>query len=157
MRHLEDKGLKIEGVFSSKMLSDYPICIDTYGYLAVKHMSFMDENVKLLLKKMPDFETVFDTFVNKTIAGFIFNNILDVCLSLFYKPYFDEFYDKIKQCFNQISILKKKYLKKHMLEYLADDTQYEIIVKRKMIDKSVRDYYVEKGIYAKSKELLEVI
>ena len=38
--------------------------------------------------------------------------------------------------------------------YLADDIQYESIVNRDMIDKNVRDYYIEKGIYVKSKELL---
>ena len=79
---------------------------------------------------------------------------MDICLSLFYKPYFDDFYERMKQDYSRISVSKKKYLVKNMLMYLADDIQYESIVNRDMIDKNVRDYYIEKGIYVKSKELL---
>lgn len=82
---------------------------------------------------------------------------MDICLSLFYKPYFDDFYDKIKQCSNQISVAKERHLIKYILKYLADDTQYEIIVNRDTIDKSIRAYYIENDIHAKSKELLELI
>lgn len=148
--------MKIEGIFSDEVLSGYPICLDTYGYLGFKHASYIDEDIKLFLKEMPDFEMVFSVFMNKPIK--LFNNkILDICLSLFYNPYFDEFYDRVKQRFFQISFAKKKYLIKNMLKYLSDDFQYEGIVKRNLIDESLRDYYIEKDIYAKSKELLSLI
>ncbi|MDE7105618.1 MAG: hypothetical protein K2O22_00455, partial [Anaeroplasmataceae bacterium] len=75
----------------------------------------------------------------------------------FYRPYFNEFYEKIKACSNQMRIAKKKYLIKHMLKYLSDDIHYEIIVNRNLINNDLRDYYVEKDIYAKSKELLELL
>lgn len=149
--------MKIEGMFSGEAVSNYAICIDTYGHLGIKYASYKDENIRLLLKAMPDFEMVFSTFLKKPILLLEFNKILDICLSLFYKPYFDEFYERVKQCSDQISVIKKKYLIKQMLKYLADDMQYEIIVNRDMIDKSVREYYIEKGIYVKSKELLELI
>ena len=45
----------------------------------------------------------------------------------------------------------------HMLNYLADDMQYEIIVKRDMIDHNVREYYIQKGIYEKSKEMIKIL
>lgn len=149
--------MKIEGIFTSEVISNYSICVDTYGYLGLKYASYRDENINLLLKEMPNFEMVFSTFINESIMLFRSNMNLDICLSLFYKPYFDDFYHKIKQCFNHISRLKKKYLKKNMLSYLADDMQYEIIVNRNLIDERLRDYYIEKNIYSKSKELLELI
>lgn len=144
-------------MFTGEVISNYSICVDTYGYLGLKYASYKDEHINLLLKEMPDFDKVFSTFINESIMLFKCNMILDICLSLFYKPYFEEFYYKIKQCFNQISCLKKKYLKKNMLSYLADDMQYEIIVNRNLIDERLRDYYIEKKIYSKSKELLEII
>lgn len=149
--------MKIEGIFSGEVLSGYAICLDTYGYLELKYASYRDENIKLLLKEMPNFEMVFSIFMNESIRLFKSNKILDICLSLFYKPYFDDFYDRVKQCSIQISVAKKKYLIKNMLKYLADDMQYEIIVSRNLIDNSLRDYYIEKDIYVKSKELLRLI
>lgn len=44
-----------------------------------------------------------------------------------------------------------------MLECLADDWQYEIIVKRNEISEELRDYYIEKDIYARSNELLYLL
>ncbi len=45
----------------------------------------------------------------------------------------------------------------NMLNYLADDMQYEIIVKRDMIDHNEREYYIQKGIYEKSKEMIKIL
>ena len=149
--------MDIDGIFSGKTLSNYDICIDTYGYLGLKYSSYIDENVKLFLKKIPAFETVFDAFINEPIFMFKSNKNIDICLSLFYKPYFDEFYYRIIQNIGQLSVKKRKYLLKNMLDFLANDTQHEIIVNRNMINKSVRDYYIKKNIYTRSKELISLI
>lgn len=148
---------KIEGIFSGEVINNYSICIETYGQLGLKYASYRDEHIRLFLKEMPDFEMVFETFMSESIILFKSNRILDACLSLFYKPFYNEFYDRIKHCSNQISPAKKKYLIKYMLKYLADDMQYEIIVNRNMIDDNLRDYYIEKDIYVKSKELLGIL
>lgn len=82
---------------------------------------------------------------------------LDICLSLFYQPYFIEFYEYVKLKKDTITANKKKFIIKNMLEYLADDMQFQIIVERDMIDKSVREYYIQKDIHKKSKELIELL
>ena len=106
--------MKIEGIFSSDTLNEYPICLDTYGYLGVKYtknlMEDDDKDMYLFLKKLPSFEEVFSTFMNESVKIFRSNKNLDICLSLFYDPYFNEFYNKIKQCYFQIGTRTKKYL-----------------------------------------------
>lgn len=131
--------------------------MDTYGQLGLKYATYRDEHIMLYLKELPDFEMVFNIFMNESMFFLKTKKNIDICLSLFYKPYFDDFYNRIKQCSNQIKITKKKYLIKNMLKYLADDIQYEIIVNRNMINNDLRDYYIEKDINVKSKELLSLI
>lgn len=153
--------MKIEGIFSSDTLNEYPICLDTYGYLGLKYtknlMEDDDKDMYLFLKKLPSFEEVFSTFMNESVKIFRNNKNLDICLSLFYDPYFDDFYNKIKQCYFQIGARKKKYLIKNMLKYLADDIYYKIIVVMNAYGDMLSNYYIKKDIYAKSKELLRLI
>lgn len=153
--------MKIEGIFSCDTLNDYPICLDTYGYLGLKYtknlMEDDDKDMYLFLKKLPGFEEVFSTFMNESVKIFRSNKNLDICLSLFYDPYFDKFYNKIKQCYFQIGARKKKYLIKNMLKYLADDIYYKIIVVMNAYGDKLSNYYIKKDIYAKSKELLRLI
>ena len=153
--------MKIEGIFSSDTLNEYPICLDTYGYLGLKYtknlMEDDDKDMYLFLKKLPSFEEVFNIFMNESVKIFRSNKNLDICLSLFYNPYFNEFYNKIKQCYFQIGARKKKYLIKNMLKYLADDIYYKIIVVMNAYGDRLSNYYIKKDIYAKSKELLSLI
>ncbi len=154
--------MEIEGKFSSKMLSQYPIRIETYGILGLKNADFNigcgEADMFLFLKEMPSFETVFNIFLETPFLFLKFNKRLDICLSLFYKPYFSEFYDKIKNCYEKLSFLKKKYLIKYMLEYFANDIYYNVIVTNDSLsDKAERAYYIEKNIWLKSKELLTLI
>lgn len=153
--------MKIEGIFSSDTLNEYPICLDTYGYLGVKYtknlMEDDDKDMYLFLKKLPSFEEVFSTFMNESVKIFRSNKNLDICLSLFYDPYFNEFYNKIKQCYFQIGTRTKKYLINNMLKYLADDIHYNDIVVMNWCGDRLRNYYIKKDIYAKSKELLRLI
>lgn len=149
--------MQIEGVFSGDELDDYPVCLNTYGQMGLKYAKYPDENVHLNLKEIPVFEKVLDLYIKDSGAIFKNHKILDICLSLFYQPYFGELYSNIMQYGNQFSKRGKKYLIQNMLNYLADDMQYEIIVKRDMIDHNVREYYIQKGIYEKSKEMIKIL
>lgn len=153
--------MKIEGIFSCDTLNEYPICLDTYGYLGLKYtknlMEDDDKDMYLFLKKLPSFEEVFNIFMNESVKIFRSNKNLDICLSLFYNPYFNEFYNKIKQCYFQKGARKKKYLIKNMLKYLADDIHYNDIVVMNWCGDRLSNYYIKKDIYAKSKELLRLI
>ena len=153
--------MKIEGTFSCDILSKYPICLDTYGYLGLKYtknlMEDDDKDMYLFLKKLPNFEEVFSTFMNESVKIFRSNKNLDICLSLFYDPYFNEFYNKIKQCYLQMGARKKRYLINNMLKYLADDIHYNDIVVMNLCGDRLSNYYIKKDIYAKSKELLRLI
>lgn len=153
--------MKIEGTFSCDILSKYPICLDTYGYLGLKYtknlMEDDDKDMYLFLKKLPNFEEVFSTFMNESVKIFRSNKNLDICLSLFYDPYFNEFYNKIKQCYFQMGARKKRYLINNMLKYLADDIHYNDIVVMNLCGDRLSNYYIKKDIYAKSKELLRLI
>lgn len=153
--------MKIEGTFSSDTLNEYPICLDTYGYLGLKYtknlMEDDDKDMYLFLKKLPSFEEVFSTFMNESVKIFRSNKNLDICLSLFYNPYFNEFYNKIKQCYFQMGARKKRYLINNMLKYLAGDIHYNDIVVMNLCGDRLSNYYIKKDIYAKSKELLRLI
>lgn len=149
--------MQIEGVFSGDELDDYPVCLNTYGQMGLKYAKNLDENVHLNLKEIPVFESILDVYIKESGAVFKNHKILDICLSLFYLPYFEELYSNIMQYGNQFSKRGKKYLIQNMLNYLADDMQYEIIVKRDMIDHNVREYYIQKGIYEKSKEMIKIL
>lgn len=156
-------NMKIEGIFSSDTLSEYPICLDTYGIMESKYSKYPmgevidNKETNLLLKKLPSFEEVFSTFMNESVKIFRSNKNLDICLSLFYNPYFNEFYNKIKQCYFQMGARKKRYLINNMLKYLADDIHYNDIVVMNLCGDRLSNYYIKKDIYAKSKELLRLI
>ncbi len=146
----------INGIITDNNVPEGYVCFDTIPSIGIFYCSDVRNGtvVKTCVKDLPEFAEVYKHFVDCKIVSFFRNKQLDICLSLFYKPYFDDFYERMKQDYSRISVSKKKYLVKNMLMYLADDIQYESIVNRDMIDKSVRDYYIEKGIYVKSKELL---
>lgn len=149
----------INGIITDDHAPTGYVCFDTIPTIGIFYCSDVQNGsrVKTYIKDLPEFEEVYRHFINCKIVPFYRNKQLDICLSLFYKPYFDNFYYKIKKSFNKISYIKKEYLKKYMLNYLADDMRYEAIVNRKLIDESLKAYYIEKNIYSRSKELLKLI
>ena len=149
----------INGIITDNNVPEGYVCFDTIPTIGIFYCSDVRNGtgVKTYVKDLPEFETVYKHFINCKIVPFFRNKQLDICVSLFYMPYFDVFYERIKQEHDRISLSKKKYLVKYMLMYLADDMQYESIVCRNLIDKNLRDYYIEKDIYVKSKELLKLI
>lgn len=149
----------INGIITDDNVPEGYVCFDTIPTIGIFYCSDVRNGtgVKTCIKDLLEFEEVYKHFLNCKIIPFFRNKQLDICLSLFYKPYFDNFYERMKQDYDRISVSKKKYLVKYMLMYLADDIQYEGIVNSNLIDKNLRDYYIEKDIYVKSKELLRAI
>lgn len=158
---------KIEGLISDQVdekSSEKYIVFHTYGSLSRKysHYNEFDEktykNPHLYVPSLPPFEEVYKSFVSLSRFPFIHGKAKDVCLSLFYNPYFDEFYGKMKREVHNLSWYQKVFLKNHMLKYLANRVQYEMIVKLKAnVFPSRREHYVKKDIYEKSNELLKII
>ncbi len=153
--------MKIKGKFSSKLLKEYPIKIPVYGFLGAKNADFDlrdGGNLFLFLKELPTFKTVFDTFIKRPIFFPFFTKRLDICLTLFCKPYFNEFYNEVKNCYKKISFLKKKYLMKYMLGYFGSDIHYKIVVIDDMVtEKDLKEFFIETDIHNKCKELIELL
>ncbi len=112
--------MQIEGVFSGDELDDYPVCLNTYGQMGLKYAKNLDENVHLNLKEIPVFESILDVYIKESGAVFKNHKILDICLSLFYQPYFEELYSNIMQYGNQFSKRGKKYLIQNKVNILGE-------------------------------------
>lgn len=146
------------------IITDYNVpkgyeCFDTIPTIGMHYSSDIRNgtDVKTCVESMPEFEEVYKLFLDCKIFPIFRNKKLDICLSLFYKPFFDEFYEKFKQDYRNISASKKKFLAKYLLTYLSSEVHYKIIVEESFLGKEKRDYYIEKDIYVKSKELLKLI
>jgi len=157
---------KFEGFISDQVdesKSDEYLVFHTFGSMEIKysHYNEFDEktykNPQLYMRVLPSFEEVYESFVSLSKFPFVHGKAKDVCLSLLYNPYFEEFYDKMKKEFRNLSWYQKKLLENHMLKYLADRVQYGMIVELNAnFFPSTREYYVKKDIYNKSRELLSI-
>lgn len=152
--------MKIEGVFSSESLHKYPVVLEPLASVSITYGNILDDETKLRLSTMPCFDEVMQCFIAARTPVAIKSLQLDICLSLFYNPYFSEFYEYIKADGSIKSIFgarKIKYMISRMLNYLSDDIYYEMIVTRNGIDDKTRDYYIKNDIWQKSKELLKLL
>ena len=114
--------------------------------------------VKLCLKELPKFDDVYELFITTKCPIFRENDQLNICLSLFYNPYFDEFYKKVKNEIMNIPKKQLKYLKNNFLDILAGKIYYNIVFKNDILKSDpIRDYFIEKDIFNKSRELLVLI
>lgn len=145
----------IKGIITDHNIPEGYLVFDTLPTIGIFYSSDSRNgtDVKTCVKELPDFEEVYNYFLECKTFSFIFHKKLDICLSLFYQPYFDEFYKKVKQSYLKISTFKKKYLIKHMLKYFSGIWMIEA----EIIPQTAKDYYLEKDIYNKSKELLELL
>ena len=82
------------------------------------------------------------------------NERQDICLSLFYNPYFEEFYNRFKNDVQNIPNNRLRFLKRYLLLELSDDNKYGGVIEKDMRD---RDYFIEHDIYNKCKEMLSLI
>ena len=155
---------KIEGIITYEDIKGDYIVLEPYGKLASLYSVYDakggDITAKLYLRAMPSFDDVYNCFMSCSAWFLKMNKTQDICLSLFYNPFFTEFYERIKTDVNGIPKSRLNFLKNNMLNYLADEMQYKIIVEEmKSLYPSpwFRNYYIEKDIYNKSKELLELL
>lgn len=162
----------MESIITDKTNCEYPIQLETYLFLAITYSSNTAEvvsnmdayasnvngQVKLYLKELPSFEEVFALFLSTKCPIFKTNKQLDVCLSLFFNPYFDEFYKQVRDQASEIPQKHRKYLTKNLLFWLSSAVYYNIVYKTDVFcENSTKDYFIKKDIYIKSKELLGLI
>lgn len=151
---------KIEGFITDKKVEDYYIVFNTPGQLGFWYSSDIHSgtNVKTYLKELPPFGDVYNYFMSCRFWGLKFNKQQDICLSLFYDPYFIEFYERLKIDAMNISKNRKRFLMKFLLKYLATLNHHLHIfdVAGEGIEQ-MKTLYIEKDMYNKSKELLELL
>lgn len=113
--------------------------------------------VRTYIKDLPSFEQVFDYFLSckKTILKR--NMMQDVCLSLFFHPYFSEFYEKIKANYKALSNDRKKTIKKYLLSDLSNEEHYIGIMNYDVGGPMLKQWYCDKDVFKKSKELVEIL
>lgn len=141
----------IDGYISDKHENKKDIIYDTYGKLGFAYSTFRDSNPKVYLKSLPSFESIYNYFMSCRICFLKLNKQQDLCLSLFYNPYFDAFYNRLKKDIKNIVENRKTFLKKYLLSYLADPNYYKAIIDFNMDSK---DYYLTHAVYERSNELL---
>ncbi|MFA7032491.1 MAG: hypothetical protein WC201_02910 [Bacilli bacterium] len=146
---------KIDGFISDKDIDGNYLIFETYGKLGFAYsVSYMDSDPKVYLKKMPTFNEVYAYFMSCKTHFLKINKSQDICLSLFYNPYFEEFYLRLKNDIKNISNNRLKFLKKYLLSDFADPIQYRGIIEMNVEEK---EYYITHDIFNKSKELLQLI
>ena len=150
--------MKIEGTFSSENLFGYKQFL-AFPKLGERYMP-AEKFVKgigelwLYIKEVPSFETVYNKFMNQIIPCLGINKQQDICLSLFYDPYFDDFYKKVEQFYTEIANNRKRFLIKNFLNFLADETTFKIFLE---VDSKDKENYFQKDMFNKSKQLLNLL
>lgn len=150
--------MKIKGTFSSENLFEFKQFL-VYPKIGERYMS-AEKFIKgtgelyLYIKEVPSFEKVYNTFMRQRTPFCGFNKQQDICLSLFFDPYFDEFYEKIGQVYGEIGINRKKYLIKHFLSFLSDEVTLKIFL---FVDSKYKEHYLKKDMFNKSKKLLNLL
>lgn len=151
---------KINGFFSDKIIEDGYMNFNSLASIGFFYSSDIRNgtNVRVYLKELPKFDVLYDFFLSSNKNIFFRNKNLDICLSLFYDPYFLEFYNRLKSDIelNIISLKNLKYIKKYMLDYLANPYHFHSIVEENLCGDDLRNYYKEKDLFNKSKELLNL-
>ena len=134
----------IDGFISDKVIEGEYIVLTTYSKLGFAYsISYRDAVSQVFLKKLPSFMEVYNYFMSCKSQLLKINKSQDICLSLFYNPYFSEFYSKLKTDIGNISKNRLKAIRRLLLAYLADPIQYKNIVNFDMADK---EHYIKYNI-----------
>jgi hypothetical protein len=151
---------KICGVLTDKSSKSGRLVLSTYGYLGFWYSSDIHNgtSVKLNLNELPKFQYVYDFFMSRRFFGLKLDKSQDICLSLFFNPYFDEFCEYMEGNICTISMSRLRFLVKHFFQPLADTAQYKLIVEDDAVeDKFLRSWYLQKNIQTRSLKLIELI
>lgn len=150
--------MKIEGTFSNENIFGYKRFL-VYPKIGERYMA-AEKFVKgigelyLYIKEVPSFETVYNKFMSQKIPCLGISKQQDICLSLFYDPYFDNFYKKVEQFYGGIANNRKKFLMKYFLTFLADEATLKMFLETDSKDK---ENYFRKDMFNKSKQLLNLL
>ena len=134
----------------------YPV-LASIGFSTRQH--YRDSEPHVFLPKTVSFEDLWKIFLKKktlilNIGQIRFCEIIDCCISLFYNPFFPDFYQKFKTDYNTISKRKIRIIYKHLLRYLVN-------LKDRFVfgDVLVSGYtfYQENSVYTKCNELINLI
>lgn len=143
----------IEGVITDLVpKGEYNIELETYGTLGFAYASYMDSSPKLYLKTLPSFNECINYFLSASAPFLKINKRQDICLSLFYNPYFNELYTIVKKQGRQFPKGRKKFLIKYLLSYLADP----IWLKLTFVDE-IREHFLKYNSFNRSQEMIDIL
>ena len=143
----------IEGVITDLVpKGEYNIELETYGTLGFAYASYMDSSPKLYLKTLPSFNECINYFLSASAPFLKINKKQDICLSLFYNPYFNELYTIVKEQGRQFPKGRKKFLIKYLLSYLADP----IWLKLTFVDE-IREHFLKYNSFNRSQEMIDIL
>ena len=143
----------IEGVITDLVpKGEYNIELETYGILGFAYASYMDSSPKLYLKTLPSFNECINYFLSASAPFLKINKKQDICLSLFYNPYFNELYTIVKEQGRQFPKGRKKFLIKYLLSYLADP----IWLKLTFVDE-IREHFLKYNSFNRSQEMIDIL
>jgi hypothetical protein len=137
-------------------MDDKMLCFETFGKLGFAYSTYRDSVPKVYLYELPAFNAVYQYFMSCRSCLLNLNKNQDICLSLFYNPYFDEFYTKLKTDvgMEKVSNNRLKFLKRYLLTYLADLIQNKIAMN---YETGAKEHYIKHDIFNRSSELLKLI
>ena len=123
-------------------------------YISAENFILGNSNVYLFVKDLPSFNTVYDYFLSCKVPFLKINKQQDICLSLFYDPYFNEFYKEIIKDSKSIPEHRKNFLIKYLLSSLSDPIQYQIINQYCDVEKK---HFLKYDLFNRSKELMQIL
>ena len=122
-------------------------------YISAKNF-VIGSNVFLFIKEIPPFDAVYEYFLSCSAPLLKMNKKQDICLTLFYDPYFNEFYEAIINNVNNISKNRKNFIIKYLLSYLADPLKYQVISE---LNTAEKEHYLKYDLFNRSKKLIQLL
>lgn len=122
-------------------------------YVSSKNFLLGIGGVDLYVRKVPPFEVIYNYFMSFTALKS--KKQQDICVSLFYDPYFNEFYETLKKNCAIISKNRKIFLLKNFLLWITAPSTYVLF--DKFMDNDAKEYYFKNNIFNKSKELVSLL
>lgn len=149
--------MKIDGFFAEQnpgndfcKLSVFPKV--GAAYISAENAVLGIGDLYLFVKEMPLFEEVYQYFMSCSAMFLKLNKKQDICLSLFYDPYFEQFYHKLKADIKAIRNNRKKFLMKYFLTYLAAPSTY--MAYNNYYAEDDKNHYMSNNMFNRSKELI---
>lgn len=151
---------KLDGFITDQTINnkDYSVFITPadIGFLYSSDIRGGKE-VKTYVNNLPSFEEIYDCFLSCKNTILKKNRLQDICLSLFFHPYFTEFYVRIKRDADFLPHNKKIILNKYLLDDLSNVYHYKGIMEYDVGGLKLKQWYIENDIFNKSNELKSLL